>query len=193
MSTKDMKPVISALLLLVLSLPCTAQGERYHGDGIDDYLRFVPLASAYVLKAAGVESASSWKRMTVNSALSVAIASGVTYGLKQTVHKMRPDRTDNKSFPSGHTTMAFAGATVLHKEFGRISPWVSVAGYGVATFTAIDRVCRNRHHWTDVATGAAIGIIGTEAGYRIGDLLTGEHSRYALGVGPDGLAVFISF
>ena len=49
-----------------------------HGDGIDDYLRFVPLGSAVLLKAAGVESASSWKRFAANTALSCVITTGTT-------------------------------------------------------------------------------------------------------------------
>ncbi len=178
--------------MLFVQLSANAQSKRYHGDGVDDYLRFVPLVTVGVLKASGVESASSWQRLTVNTAMSCSLTIGTTYGLKRLVHDTRPDETDNHSFPSGHTSMAFAGATILHKEFGRVSPWISVAGYGVATLTAVDRVRRNRHEWDDVAVGAAIGILATEAGYRLGDLITGERSRYSLGVGPQGLMLSIN-
>ena len=51
---------------------------------------------------------------------------------------------------------------MLHKEYGRLSPWISVAGYGVATFTAVDRVVKDRHHWYDVDAGAGIGIVSAE-------------------------------
>lgn len=63
-----------ALLLIVLMLPfrVSAQHKTYHGDGIDNILEFVPVASAYTLKACGVESASSWKRLVVNTAASYA-------------------------------------------------------------------------------------------------------------------------
>ena len=43
--------------------------KRYHGDGIDDALRFVPITAAFALKAAGMESASSWKRLVVNTSM----------------------------------------------------------------------------------------------------------------------------
>lgn len=178
--------------MMAVSLSANAQGKRYHGDGIDDYLRFVPVASVYVLKLSGVESASSWKRLLVNTAASYVLAAGVTYGLKESIHDMRPDRTDNHSFPSGHASMAFAGATILHKEYHRVSPWISVAGYGVATLTAVDRVRRNRHEWDDVLAGAAIGVLATEAGYWLGDKITGEHSRYAVGAGPEGVSLTIN-
>ena len=69
---------------------------------------------------------------------------------------------------------------------------ISVAGYGVATFTAIDRVCRNRHHWYDAVAGAAIGIASTELGYWIGDKITGEHGRYSFAIAPQGISVKIA-
>ncbi len=71
--------------------------KRYHGDGIDDALRFVPITAAFALKVAGMASASSWKRLVVNSAASFAISSGTTWALKHVVDRERPDGTDNKS------------------------------------------------------------------------------------------------
>lgn len=67
--------------------------------------------------------------------------------------------------------MAFSGATALRHEFGEISPWVTVAGYSVATFVAVDRVAKKRHHWYDVTAGAAIGIAATEASYWLSEKL----------------------
>ena len=183
---------LSILFILFLPLSICAQSKRYHGDGVDDYLRFVPLVSACALKVSGVDSESSWQRFAVNATLSCAVTVGVTAGLKASIHDMRPDRTDNKSFPSGHTSVAFAGATILHKEFHKVSPWFSVAGFGIAAMTAADRVRRNRHEWDDVLAGAAIGVLATEAGYRLGDLITGCRSRYSLGVGPEGLVLAVS-
>lgn len=170
------------IVFCALTLVANAQ-KAFHGDGPDDWLRFVPLGSAYVLKAVGVESASSWRRLAVNTGVSLALSSGTAWGLKHAVGERRPDWTDRRSFPSGHTTVAFAGATILDKEFRHVSPWISVAGYAVATGVAVDRVLRNRHHWHDVATGAALGVGGTVLGYWLGDKLTGERSRYAVGIG----------
>ena len=186
------KVVMAMLLCLVTYSNVWSQNKEYHGDGIDDALRFVPLATAFTLKAAGVESASSCKRLVVNSALSVAISSGTTWGLKHAVSRKRPDGTDNRSFPSGHTTLAFAGATLLYKEYRHQSKWIGVAGYAVAAATAVDRVRRNRHHWEDVAAGAAIGIGGTVLGYCIGDMLTKENDGYVVGIGPEGVTLCVT-
>lgn len=180
--------------------------KRYHGDGIDDVLQYTPMAASFLLKAAGVKCRSSWGQRLYKSGASFILCSGTTYLLKHSIHKMRPDGTDNRSFPSGHTAIAFSGATVLHKEFGKTSPWISVAGYTVATITAVDRVRRNRHHWEDVATGAAIGFLSAQASYWIVDKITAkckkkkkdadgntieEEQKIQIGVAPDGLAMVI--
>ena len=186
---------IRRLLFIAIFVVAAMTGRAqkpYHGDGIDDYLRFVPLGSAVLLKAAGVESASSWKRFAANTALSCVITTGTTWALKHAIHERRPDHTDRRSFPSGHTSIAFAGAVILDKEFRHVSPWISVAGYAVATGVAVDRVARNRHHWHDVAVGAAIGVGSVIAGYCIGDRLTGERSRYTVAVGAEGVTVSIA-
>lgn len=196
------------MLLILTSIGCFAQAssqyKRYHGDGIDNVLEYTPMVASFILKAAGVKCRSSWEQRLYKSGASFVLCSGTTWLLKKSIHKMRPDGTDNESFPSGHTAVAFCGATVLHKEFGKTSPWISVAGYTVATITAVDRVRRNRHHWEDVAAGAAIGFLSAQASYWIVDKITGkkkkkdadgnvinEEQKVQVGVGADGLAMVI--
>lgn len=72
----------------------------------------------------------------------------------------RPDGSNNKSFPSGHTATAFMAATMLHKEYGGRSPWYSIAGYSMATVTGVSRMLNNKHWLSDVLVGAGIGILG---------------------------------
>ena len=60
---------------------------------------------------------------------------------------------------------AFAGATMLCHEFGQLSPWVPIGGFGVATLTAVDRLVRDRHYLHDICAGAAIGFAATELTY----------------------------
>ena len=204
-----MKTKIRTLLILIqTSIGCFAQAssqyKRYHGDGIDNVLEYTPMAASFILKAAGVKCRSSWEQRLYKSGASFILCSGTTWLLKKSIHKMRPDGTDNESFPSGHTAVAFCGATVLHKEYWKTSPWISVAGYTVATITAVDRVRRNRHHWEDVAAGAAIGFLSAQASYWIVDKITGkkkkkdadgniinEEQKVQVGVGADGLAMVI--
>ena len=83
------------------------------------------------------------------------IAQGLMYGVKGTVRRARPEG-GGFSFPSGHTTAAFASATVLQRHFG----WkVGVPAYAAAGYVAASRVQGKRHYLSDVMFGAALGVV----------------------------------
>jgi membrane-associated phospholipid phosphatase len=83
----------------------------------------------------------------------------VTQGVKFSVNRTRPDGTQY-SFPSGHTASSFAMATVVQQHYG----WKGgVPAYALATYVAASRVQAKRHYLSDVAMGAAIGIVGGRA------------------------------
>lgn len=78
----------------------------------------------------------------------------VTYGLKYVIHKKRPDGSDNHSFPSGHTALAFADASFVMRRYG----WkFGVPMYAAAGYVAWGRTYAKKHDFWDVAAGAAIG------------------------------------
>ena len=140
--------------------------------GIDDYTQFFGPAAVVGLKLGGYEGRSDWPRLLASAAMSYAIMAGFVNGIKYTAKEMRPDGSTANSWPSGHTATSFVGATLLHKEYGLTrSPWWSVAGYGVATATGVMRVLNNRHWISDVMSGAGIGIMSTELGYALCDLM----------------------
>lgn len=140
--------------------------------GIDDYTQFFGPAMTVGLKLGGYEGRSDWPRLLASAGMSYAIMAGFVNGIKYTAKEMRPDGSTANSWPSGHTATAFVGASLLHKEYGLTrSPWWSVAGYGVATATGVMRVLNNRHWISDVMSGAGIGIMSTELGYALGDLI----------------------
>ena len=180
------------ILLMMLPVAVMAQDKSYRGDGIDDYLQYAPWAGVVALKVAGVDGASNWKRFVVNAAASYVLMAGTSYTLKHTIHERRPDGTDDRAFPSGHAAVSFAGAHVLHKEYGKVSPWISVGGYVVATATAIDRVARDRHHWYDVAAGAAIGVASAELGHWLSKKLFPNQSACTVNISPMGLNVMLN-
>lgn len=139
---------------------------------IDDYTQFFGPAMTVGLKLGGVEGRSDWPRLFASAAMSYGIMAGFVNGIKYTAKEMRPDGSTANSWPSGHTATSFVGATLLHKEYGLTrSPWYSVAGYGVATATGIMRILNNRHWISDVMSGAGIGIMSTELGYALSDVL----------------------
>lgn len=137
----------------------------------DDAAQYLPAASTLLLKSLGAESRSDWDRMLVSEGLSAALMVSAVELTKRGSSKSRPDGDDNRSMPSGHTAIAFMGATMLHKEYGHISPWISVGGYSAATAVAVSRVASNRHWPADVVAGACIGIVSVELGYFLTDLI----------------------
>lgn len=143
--------------------------------GWDDFTQFAPLATAWGMRIAGVKGRSDnyWETASAH-ALSYGIGMGMTYAVKFTVKRERPDGSDRRSFPSGHTMAAFAGATILDAEYGGDYPWLSALGYGVAIATGVGRIYNNKHYATDVIAGAGMGIVGTYLGYLINDLIWGR-------------------
>lgn len=89
------------------------------------------------------------------------LSEGITEGIKQVVRRERPVRDDGKrskgfAFPSGHSSATFAAATVLQQHLG----WkAAVPTYTIASYVAISRLHDQRHFASDVAFGAAEGII----------------------------------
>lgn len=146
---------------------------------VDNYLQYSPAVVMAGMKAFGYESRSSWGRMAVSDAFSVAIMTALVNGTKYTVRRMRPDGTSRNSFPSGHTATSFMLATMLHKEYGWRSPWFSFGGYAVASVTGISRIINDRHWASDVIAGAVVGIAATQLGYLISDKIFKE--RYIAG------------
>jgi membrane-associated phospholipid phosphatase len=137
----------------------------------DNFTQYVPAAVMLGLKLSGVESQSSWGQMLVADAFSIVVMAGIVNTLKYTVSRERPDASSHNSFPSGHTATAFMTATMLHKEYGYKSPWYSIGAYTFATATGLTRVLNNRHWMGDVMVGAGVGIIATEIGYMLADLV----------------------
>lgn len=62
------------------------------------------------------------------------------------------------SFPSGHTTVAFAAATVFASEY-RDKPMIPIIAYSAASLIGASRITENKHWVTDVFAGAAVGFI----------------------------------
>ena len=77
-----------------------------------------------------------------------------TYVLKFTVREERPNGTNLRSFPSGHTSSAFSGATFIHKKYGLL---YALPAYVGSVYTAYSRVHAKKHFTHDVIAGAVIG------------------------------------
>lgn len=136
---------------------------------IDDYTRYAPIIELYAADIIGLKAKNHWFDQTKNLTMSIIITNFITYRLKISTKKERPNSTPDlpsfKSFPSGHTSLAFANASVLYQEFIDTSPVLAYSGYAFAVTTGSFRILNNAHFLSDVLVGAGIGILVTELIY----------------------------
>ena len=154
-----------------------AETQRVFSDfdarGVDDYTRHLPLAMAYGLMATGHRGERTAAGFTLIYLAAHELDEGVVSNLKRITAEARPNNAnDLSSFPSSHTAQAFLTATLLHEQYGRRYPWVSVSGYAVAAATGTMRVLGNKHWATDVLAGAAIGFLSAETAWHLYPVFT---------------------
>jgi len=118
------------------------------------------LATGFIKKDAGLQQ-KGWEAVG-----SLAVNTVVTLGLKYTIDRQRPyekypgevfpySRETDPSFPSGHTSTAFATATTLSLEFKKW--YVVVPAYAWAAGVGYSRMYLGEHYPTDVLAGAVVG------------------------------------
>ena len=106
----------------------------------------------------------------------------VTTAFKRSVARRRPNGTNNRSFPSGHTSAAFAAGTLARRN-------VAASGYNPTVSRALDvgfvslgvgtswaRVEAGVHYPSDVLAGAALGHFIAAV---VNDAFIGEHQGRA--------------
>jgi membrane-associated phospholipid phosphatase len=98
-------------------------------------------------------------------ALSNLLETGIVYSAKTLTKRIRPDGSQDNSFPSGHTATAFVAAEFLFQEYKDKSIWISVGGYTMASAIGVSRVLNDKHWTSDVIAGAGIGILSTKIVY----------------------------
>jgi membrane-associated phospholipid phosphatase len=97
---------------------------------------------------------------------------------------------DYNSFPSGHTSLAFAYSTVMANEIDNIF-W-KIGWYSLAGLVGYARIYHNQHWFSDVLMGAAIG-------YFSGEFVNNhksdenEQTQLELFLIPNGIAVQLRF
>jgi len=141
----------------------------------EDYgLALSPLTATWIIKACGVKSRSTTRRMVIANGMALGLTVGLTQTLKWSVTEERPDGTGTNSFPSMHASLAYMGATILCREYGHISPWITIGGYTAATGTQMLRIGHNAHWMNDIFMGAGIGVVSTHLAYFLTDRIIGR-------------------
>ena len=83
------------------------------------------------------------------------------------------NRNEN-SFPSGHTSTAFAIATVVANQYEK-TPYIKPISYGIATLTGLSRINYEAHWASDVFLGAALGYFTSKTLLRLHNNKKGQH------------------
>ena len=143
------------------------QVERHftkHGGGLNDFwdtvgdaggnpgTHFGVAGALYIASQIGGDTRNYEVSKTMLSAL--ALNGLTTMALKVAVRTESPNG-DEFGWPSGHASSSFCMATVLYDAYG---PWVGVPAYAFATFVGYERIDARNHDFSDVVSGALIGI-----------------------------------
>jgi hypothetical protein len=141
------------------------RAQHFSKVKLDNFTQYTPSLSVYALNAFGIHGKNNFKDRSIVMATAYIIMGASVSIIKKTSNVERPDGSNTRSFPSGHTANAFLGAEFLYQEYKDVSVWYGVTGYVVATGTGLLRMTNEKHWLTDVATGAGIGILSAKIAY----------------------------
>ncbi len=165
-----------ALSLLVPPRPAMAESwdlravqvvnQKLASPAADDIATFLtdPLVTGGAVTLVAIGHDPRHYQAAATGLAAEVVGIGLAEGLKAATHRPRPYVVDpslrtpagkepDSSFPSGHTTVAFAGATVLAFDAPELAPY----GYAFATLVGLSRIYEGVHYPTDVLAGAALG------------------------------------
>ncbi|MBE6288035.1 MAG: phosphatase PAP2 family protein [Mediterranea massiliensis] len=167
--------MVSAIFAQNWDINTVHQINSWDGKFIRNYNKIISKSEPYIAVGVPVAMAVTALLKDDNALLkdavyigtSVAGAFAVTYGMKYLFDRQRPydkypdkihpySREDSPSFPSGHTSTAFALATSLSLKYPK---WYVIAPSAFwACSVGISRMNEGVHYPSDVLAGAAIGI-----------------------------------
>lgn len=160
----------------ILDKPLYDAIHRQKSESLDSFAGFVQEFGSYpsfgimgAFYAAGMmNNDSRAKAVAVDAFASSFVGAGIiTTSLKVVTGRSRPNAGDgtysfqpfggDHSFPSGHTTQAFAIASVIGEHYDE--PWIDITSYGIATLVGLARIEKEKHFPSDVVAGAVIGTV----------------------------------
>jgi len=127
----------------------------------DDYLQYLPAAVGIGLGCTGVKAEHKFVDRVLEAGIGYVSVAVIVQGMKHAINSPRPNNVDTKSFPSGHTATAFAGAELVRMEYGL---GIGLGAYAVVTSVAFMRIYNNAHWFSDLLAGAAIGVLCAHVG-----------------------------
>ncbi len=157
-----MKKLVLLLLIISSSFSWSQEAASINTKSektiqdIGNYAQLVPSIAALTLIFVNKDKKGFWQ-----FAESFGTTLGTTVILKYAINKSRPNgATDGHAFPSGHTSVAFSGASFVQRRYG----WkYGIPAYLVAGYVGYSRLEGHdpRHDGWDVLAGAIVGIGST--------------------------------
>jgi len=142
-------------ILFVVIINCVFSVPVHAGDDIE--LSGEIIRILLPLTAAGMTVHRHDQKGLIQFSKSFLTTLAVSYALKYSIDTDRPDGGGH-SFPSGHASTAFSGASFLQRRYG----WkYGIPAYAAASFVGWSRIESDNHYLKDVVAGAAIGVIST--------------------------------
>lgn len=137
---------------------------RITSDGV---FPFMVVSPAALWLTGHVNKDQTMKRNGVKTVIAIGLNVGIMYGMKETVKRPRPfvtypddivlrQKTTGFSFPSGHTSSAFATATALTLSTKKW--YVAVPAFTYAGLVGYSRMRLGAHYGSDVLVGILVGV-----------------------------------
>ena len=146
--------IIGSSILLDEKLENHFDNKKYFSNNfsnfLDDYFgtKKIPITILSCVLIFGTENMISQKtdsnfysntELLLENALTTTLCSEI---LKNSIYKKRPNNSNNKSFPSGHTAIAFSIATTMNTIYG----WkIGIPFFSLASLVAIQRIEQKKH------------------------------------------------
>jgi membrane-associated phospholipid phosphatase len=132
-----------------------AQGFGRVGGKAGGATVMVPLTAGLFLAGRATHD-NRFRAATYDVAQAAIVSMTYTSLIKSAAQRPRPDGSNTLSFPSGHTSGAFAMASVFDAHYG---PKVGIPAYAAAAAIGLSRIESNKHHLSDVLAGATLGYL----------------------------------
>lgn len=183
-------------------------GSVNQAEDYSDYVKDVMFAETF-LTAALTPSGDEFKDWSLAKLRGMAVegvafvaTSSTTSELKDLVGRERPNKSNDKSMPSGHASSAFAASGLSNRNLDSIEmndtlrTSLKAANIGLASSVAWTRVEGKKHYPSDVLVGAALGnVISVFIHDAFMNLPEGEEEKVGIYIepSPQGVWAAISF
>ena len=127
------------------------------------------VAGAMYFASLGTKDVKAYE--TSKALINALAINGLTTMALKGLTRTRSPNGDPLGWPSGHTSSTFCLATVMHEAYG---PWAGIPLFALASFVGYERVDARNHDFSDVLSGALIGIA-------IGHAVMQNHRQKVLG------------